>query len=80
MKRVLGVLVCPACDAAFKLPPLHAKEVVTCTRCGATMARHPGQSHEFLPLNLACLVLFILANAFPIVTIELHGQRSYPKP
>ncbi len=76
MRRVHGVLVCPACDAAYKLPRVRAREIIECTRCGTTMARNQSHAQELLPLTLACLVLFVLANVFPIVTIELHGARS----
>jgi paraquat-inducible protein A len=47
-----------------------------CPRCGALLYRHSRNSLEnVLALACACLVLLALANAFPIVGLNIQGQR-----
>jgi paraquat-inducible protein A len=45
-------------------------------RCGALLYRsHPRSVERTLAFALAAVVLFALANFFPIVSLELQGQR-----
>ncbi len=77
MKLVRDVTVCEGCDAVFRTPRLRSREIAHCPRCGTELARHPGQQRErLLPLTLASLILFAIANLFPIVEIELQGRSS----
>ncbi|KTT23096.1 paraquat-inducible protein A [Pseudacidovorax intermedius] len=77
MKLVRDVTVCEGCDAVFRTPRLRPREIAHCPRCGTELARHPGQQRErLLPLTLASLILFAIANLFPIVEIELQGRSS----
>ena len=47
-----------------------------CPRCGALLYRHSRNSLEnVLALACACLVLLGIANAFPIVGLNIQGQR-----
>lgn len=78
MKEVPTAIVCDGCDAVWHRTPLHAREIARCPRCGTELDRHPGAQRErMLPLTLACLILFAIANLFPIVEIELRGLRSH---
>jgi paraquat-inducible protein A len=75
--EVHSVVVCEGCDAVYRKAELHAREVARCSRCGTELARHTGEQHRrILPLTVASMVLFIIANLFPIVEIELQGRRS----
>ena len=48
-----------------------------CERCGAALLQGSGNRHtQVLPLTIASLVMFMLANFFPIVTMELQGTSS----
>jgi paraquat-inducible protein A len=48
-----------------------------CPRCGAHLYRHNGNSLEnTLALACAALVLLIAANAFPVVGLDIGGQRT----
>ena len=77
MNEVLAVMVCEGCDAVYRRTVLAPREVARCPRCGTELARHPGQQQRrILPLTVASLVLFTIANLFPIVEIELQGRRS----
>jgi len=77
MQEVPDVIACEGCDALFAQPHLRAEEVARCPRCETELDRHPGTQHErILPLTIACLVLFAIANIFPIVAIEINGAGS----
>lgn len=77
MREVQETIVCESCDAVYRRKPLRRREVAQCPRCGAELERHLGAQRErLLPLTLASLVMFAIANLFPIVEIELRGLRS----
>jgi paraquat-inducible protein A len=77
MKEVRGVAICEGCDAVYRHPHLRTREVASCLRCGTELERHRGnQATNLLPLAVASLILFAIANLFPIVEIELGGLHS----
>ncbi|MBU1359214.1 MAG: paraquat-inducible protein A [Gammaproteobacteria bacterium] len=77
MKEVADAIVCEGCDAVYRRKPLGRLEVSQCPRCGTELDRQAaGQDARMLPLTVACLILFAIANLFPIVEIELQGLRS----
>ena len=77
MKEVPDTVVCPGCDAVYSRTPLQPRDVANCPRCGTELDRHPGaQLQRILPLTVASLIMFTIANLFPIVEIELQGLRS----
>ena len=48
-----------------------------CSRCGALLYRYPkGGLDTSLALSLAALILFLLANAFPFMTLEIEGRAQ----
>lgn len=78
MHEVPNVIACEGCDALYGRPELKSGEIARCVRCGTELDRHPGRQHErILPLTLASLVLFVIANLFPIVEIEVRGVSSH---
>jgi paraquat-inducible protein A len=77
MHEVPNVIACEGCDALYRRPELNRGEIARCPRCGTGLDRHPGRQHErILPLTIASLVLFAVANLFPIVEIEVRGVSS----
>ncbi|RYF71675.1 MAG: paraquat-inducible protein A [Comamonadaceae bacterium] len=77
MIEVPHTIVCNGCDAVYAKPSLRRREVMRCTRCGSELDRHSGdQRQRILPLTVASLIMFAIANLFPIVEIELQGLRS----
>ena len=63
MKEVPDAIVCEGCDAVYRRVELRRREVSHCPRCGTELDRHPGdQSARVLPLTVACLILFAIAN------------------
>ena len=77
MKEVPEAIVCEGCDAVYHRKRLRRREVARCSRCGAELDRHAGdQAARVLPLTVASLVLFAIANLFPIVEIQVTGLHS----
>lgn len=68
---------CPLCDALYRRPTLRRGEKAVCLRCGSVLARRhrlaPGQ---VLALAVAALVMFVVANCFPIVDLQVQGLHS----
>ena len=70
------LLACPQCDLLQRdaVPP---PRKALCSRCGATLYhRHEQGLDRTLALTLGALLLFALANAFPILSLELQGERT----
>ncbi len=70
-------VLCEGCDAAYPTPVLQPFETARCSRCGTVLERYQGNAHKrMLPLVLAGLLMFAVANLFPIVSIVIGGQFS----
>ncbi len=77
MQLVPHAILCEGCDAVYPMPVLHTGETARCTRCGTVLERYQGNAHQrMLPLVLAGLLMFAVANLFPIVSIVIGGQFS----
>lgn len=73
-----GLTVCHECDLLVRAPAGMEASGFTalCPRCGAFLhRRHRNSLENSLALVLAALVLLVAGNAFPIVGLELQGQR-----
>jgi paraquat-inducible protein A len=71
MKTALqsGLAICHTCMA------LNDASLKTCSRCGSSVhARIPGSLERTLALLIAATVLYIPANAYPIMTTEQFGS------
>ena len=77
MQERPDLIVCEECDAVHRRPVLAHAEIARCLRCGAELERDTGSRLErLLPLTVASLIMFVIANSFPIVQIELQGLTS----
>jgi len=75
--RASQLVVCRECDALQKVPSLSRRALLSCRRCGAHLRESHGKGlPRVLPLTLAAGVCFVLANSWPIVAIEVAGNRS----
>jgi paraquat-inducible protein A len=72
-----ALIACPECDLLQRTTPLARRAVAHCTRC-FTVLYHRSEANVDRPLayTLAAAILFLLANAFPIVGLEVQGQGS----
>lgn len=77
MEQIPDLIACKECDAVHRRLALGQNEVARCSRCGAELERDM-RDHvkRVLPLTLASLFMYIIANVFPIAEIEFHGVSS----
>lgn len=77
MKEAPDAIICEGCDAVYRRVALQPREIARCPRCGTELDRHAGgQRARLLPLTVACMMLFAIANLFPIVEIQVQGLAS----
>ncbi len=71
------MIACHECDAlqqVSRLPPGH---VARCVCCGGRLYANPrGGIDTPLALTISSLILFLVANAFPLVTLHIAGQTQ----
>lgn len=72
------LVACLECDLLHRQAKLPPGGEARCTRCGARLYRgaRPDANERALALALAACILFVLANAFPILGLELQGVRN----
>ncbi len=71
------LIVCRDCDAVHRQVVLRKCEIARCTACGAVLGRHRRLGTEqLLALTAATGILFLIANATPILAIELSGMHT----
>ncbi len=69
-----SIIVCPSCDLAHRvgMPPQSAG--TRCARCRAPLQRpENGKIDTAIALAICALVLFLLSNAYPLVSIQVNG-------
>lgn len=66
--------VCEHCDSVHRRGPLAPGQAADCRVCGATLYRRSRLDPDaMLALTIGALIVFVLANAAPIVTMESGG-------
>ncbi len=72
------LVACHECDLLQRIVALAPGAGVRCARCGAPLARRPRHGFDrSLPLFVAAAILLVLANAFPIVALQLQGDETH---
>jgi len=72
------LMACPECDLLQRVGPLSGSEAAVCQRCGGLLRQ--GNRRQYTPLDtplaiaFIALLLFALANAFPLLVLQLHGS------
>ncbi|WP_322024741.1 paraquat-inducible protein A [Burkholderia sp. BCC1977] len=70
------LIACHECDALLHKPHLARREIARCPRCDALLYRDSTtQIERISALAVAALVTFIIAQAFPILEMDLNGTR-----
>jgi paraquat-inducible protein A len=71
------VLSCGTCGLLQEVGTLASGVVAQCARCGSRIAEGPhGSLQRTAALALAALVLYVPANAYPIMRMQFHGAYS----
>lgn len=70
-----ALLACRHCDTLHVAVALEPGGMATCTRCGFALARRSRYSLDFWwALTATALVVFAIANFFPIATLSMLGK------
>ncbi|HEV7834713.1 MAG TPA: paraquat-inducible protein A [Caballeronia sp.] len=70
----MRLIACHECDLLQRETVLGRGGAARCRRCGATLYKSlPASVDRTLALTLAALILFCVANAFPIVGLSVNG-------
>ncbi len=73
----LALTACHECDLLQREPILPPGGVACCRRCNAVLFRHiPDSLDRGLAYTLGAAILFIVANVFPIVGLEVQGTLN----
>lgn len=69
------LIVCHECDLVQRQPVMPEGGKALCSRCGATLfSRVPDSIERTIPLAVAGLILFVIANTFPFLSFEIGSQ------
>ena len=76
--NIENLIACHECDLLHRIPMHEGRRCVSrCRRCNAAL--HTGVENSIdrtLALTLAGMVLFVVANSFPLLAFNLQGQES----
>jgi paraquat-inducible protein A len=77
MNSPMTIIACHECDMIQREIPLPPGRSARCVRCGAKLYRARDRSIDHtLALTLAAAVVFILANMFPIIGLQIQTMRN----
>ncbi|HET7267544.1 MAG TPA: paraquat-inducible protein A [Oleiagrimonas sp.] len=69
-----SLVICEHCDAVYRRRLLACGERAMCVRCGAVLYRHQRLGvNSVLALSVTGLIVLLIANLAPIVTIAVSG-------
>ena len=74
---LIPLVACHGCGLVHELPELPSGAKALCTRCGGLLrSRSVNGITRAFALHLAALLLFGVANTFPLMTMNLAGQSQ----
>jgi paraquat-inducible protein A len=74
---MIGLLVCEQCDAVHRKSHMQRGEIAHCARCGARLERAQRLTPDgMLAMTIAAAIMFILANFYPIVRVDVRGAHG----
>ena len=73
----LKLLACPDCDLLQHVREVPIGTSARCPRCNSELRRRPPRALErTLAYTLTAAVLFLVANSFPFLSFEMHGEET----
>lgn len=70
-------IFCHECGLLLRAPALPEDATAKCPRCGAFLFRHRTNSIErSLGLLVAAVILFVIAQTFPFMTLKMEGREQ----
>ncbi|MGD2057037.1 MAG: paraquat-inducible protein A, partial [Gammaproteobacteria bacterium] len=77
MSQSGSLIACHECDTVCRIPALKAGSAARCQCCNTVLVQRPrGGLERTIALFLAALILLILANAFPFLTLDIQGREE----
>lgn len=77
MKTFPSLIACEHCDAIYQRPVLATGECVRCEICAAQLYRNSRLDVDrWLALTATALVVYVLANACPLIQISFRGLHN----
>jgi len=71
------LLACPDCDLVQRLPEIEPGASARCPRCDFQLWRRRDHArHRTLPLTLAAVALYVIANTTPMLGISAVGREA----
>ncbi|GLQ49697.1 paraquat-inducible protein A [Dyella flava] len=75
-----ALLICEHCDTVYRRRSLARGDVARCARCDAVLERHQRIGlNAMLALVATVMVVFVLANVWPIMTLGLNGEQIHTR-
>lgn len=72
-----ALIACHECDILQRETTLSVGEIQTCRRCGAVLFKNaPNGLERALACLIGAAILFVVSSTFPIVSLELQGNRT----
>jgi paraquat-inducible protein A len=72
-----ATIACKTCGLVHAFEPLRPGTAARCCRCGSMIARRTlGSLHMTAAFTLAALILYVPANIFPILRLDMYGATS----
>ncbi len=72
------LIACHECDALQRQVRLEPGRRARCVRCDAVLYRRPkGGLDDTFAWTLSAAVLLVVANSFPVVSLEVQGQETH---
>ena len=69
------IIACHECEHLYRYEPIEPGAKASCMYCGALLYRNiPNSLDRSLALYITALILFILANCFPFLSLKLGGR------
>ena len=73
-----SIVACLDCDLLQRIPEVPAGASVRCPRCDKELWRHkPDSFNRTFALTVAALVLYIIANAVPMLGLHAAGREAF---
>jgi paraquat-inducible protein A len=73
-----ALVACPDCDLLQRIPEVPPGASVRCPRCDHELWRHkPDSFNRTFALTLAALVLYVIANAVPMLGLHAAGREAF---
>jgi paraquat-inducible protein A len=72
-----GLIICHECDLLQREITLPPGRTALCAQCGAKLYRTANRSIDYtLALTVTAFIVFILANAYPIIGLQIQSTRN----